>query len=61
MFIDWEYFVEGVQSFFDCNDEQILINGIYNYVNIRIELVSYDLVFYGFFLEIFFCWNKYVK
>lgn len=54
----WEYLAEGAQSFFDCNAQSDPPNGIYNHVNTRTELKSYDPVLYEFLKEIFPCQNR---
>ncbi|CAH3191087.1 unnamed protein product, partial [Porites evermanni] len=54
----WEYLAEGAQSFFDCNAQSDPPNGIYNHVNTRTELKSYDPVLHEFLKEIFPCQNR---
>ena len=54
----WEYLAEGAQSFFDCNAQSDPPNGIYNHVNTRTELKSYDPTLYEFLKEIFPCQNS---
>jgi hypothetical protein len=61
MSTDREYLAEGTQSYFDVNAEAIPTNGIYNHVNTRTELRSYDPTLYAFVKEVFPCQNKVIK
>lgn len=48
-----EYWAEGVQDWFNCNNQSIPPDGVHNHVNTREELMEYDPVLYnlieGFF------------
>lgn len=48
-----EYWAEGVQDWFDVNDEAIPTNGIHNQVNTRSELKSYDTRLHDLIAEYF--------
>lgn len=43
----WEYWAEGVQSWFNVNGEVPVPDGKHNFVNTRDELMSYDPVLFG--------------
>lgn len=43
----WEYWAEGVQSWFNVNGEVPVPDGKHNFVNTREELKNYDPVLYG--------------
>lgn len=48
-----EYLAEGVQSYFNVNQEAIPSNGIHNHVNTREELLDYDPGLYFFIVRFF--------
>jgi alpha-glucosidase len=54
----WEYWAEGVQSWFNVNADVLKPDGKHNHVNTRAELKSYDPVLYdivaGYFPEVEF-------
>ncbi|XP_066304114.1 uncharacterized protein [Branchiostoma lanceolatum] len=57
----FEYWAEGVQSYFDVNHERDPPDGIHNHVNTREELMAYDPVLYNLVHEVFPCENRVVK
>ena len=56
-----EYFAEGVQSWFNVNDEAVPSNGIHNEINTREELKSYDPVLYNIIRRYFPESNKIIS
>jgi len=48
-----EYFAEGVQDWYNINDESIPSNGIHNEINTREELKAYDPGLYAFIKRYF--------
>jgi hypothetical protein len=48
-----EYWAEGVQDWFDSNEQQIPTNGIHNNINTRAELVTYDPALAALIAEVF--------
>ncbi|XP_035669739.1 uncharacterized protein LOC118411530 [Branchiostoma floridae] len=56
----FEYWAEGVQSYFNVNHESDPPDGIHNYVNTREELRDYDPALYNLVQEIFPCGNHVV-
>ncbi len=50
---DFEYWAEGVQSWFNVNLESVPPNGIHNHVNTRAELKAYDAGLYKLIAEYF--------
>lgn len=48
-----EYFAEGVQTWFNVNDEAIPADGMHNHVNTRAELQAYDPTLYALLEQYF--------
>lgn len=48
-----EYWAEGVQGWFDSNDQHIPTDGIHNDINTRTELIAYDPVLAALIAEVF--------
>ncbi|XP_078659592.1 uncharacterized protein LOC144904521 [Branchiostoma floridae x Branchiostoma belcheri] len=57
----FEYWAEGVQSYFYVNHESDPPDGIHNHVDTREELMAYDPVLYNLIHEIFPCENYVVN
>jgi len=49
----WEYFAEGVQSWFNVNAEVPVADGKHNRINTRMELKSYDPDLYSILMKYF--------
>ncbi|XP_078598036.1 uncharacterized protein LOC144874087 [Branchiostoma floridae x Branchiostoma japonicum] len=56
-----EFWAEGVQSFFNVNNESDPPDGVHNHVNTRAELLAYDPTLYALIAEIFPCGNLIVN
>ncbi|KAL3846996.1 hypothetical protein ACJMK2_017936 [Sinanodonta woodiana] len=56
-----EYFAEGAQSFFSCNDYSHPPNGIHNEINTHDKLRPYDPQLFQLISEVFPCGNTYLK
>ncbi|KAK3594407.1 hypothetical protein CHS0354_034140 [Potamilus streckersoni] len=56
-----EYFAEGAQSFFNCNDYAHPPNGIHNEINTHDKLRQYDPQLFHLISEVFPCGNTYLK
>lgn len=50
----YEYFAEGVQSFFSCNKKSMPANGVHNSINTRSKLEMYDHDLYNLLSEYFY-------
>lgn len=53
-----EYWAEGVQSYFNCNMDVAVANGVHNQINTRSELQSYDPALFNLIKRFFSSENR---